>query len=111
MVVFRSIKLVITEPKVSNPNVKGVTSNNTISSTSPANTPACTAAPKATASSGFTVLLGSLPNISSTLSCTEGIRVMPPTNITSSISFFDNPESFNAFSQGFCVREIKLETS
>ena len=61
IVVFLGTSGVITPPKVSIPNVNGVTSNNTISLTSPANTPAWIAAPTATTSSGFTDWLGSLP--------------------------------------------------
>lgn len=57
--------LVITPPAVSIPNDKGVTSSNSISySFSPpflVSIAAYTAAPNATASSGFTVLLSSLP--------------------------------------------------
>ena len=54
--------------------------------TSPFSTPPWIAAPTATASSGFTSLRGSLPKNSLTLSCTFGMRVMPPTRITSSMS-------------------------
>ena len=61
IVVFLGTSGVITPPKVSIPNVKGVTSNNTISLTSPANTPAWIAAPTATTSSGLTDWFGSLP--------------------------------------------------
>jgi hypothetical protein len=59
--VFLCIILVVTPPKVSTPKDKGVTSNSKMSFTSPASTPACTAAPTATTSSGLTVLLGSFP--------------------------------------------------
>ena len=55
MVVFFSIKPVATPPIVSIPRVNGVTSSNNTSSTSPANTPACIAAPRATTSSGLTL--------------------------------------------------------
>jgi hypothetical protein len=47
------------------------------------------AAPTATASSGLTSLRGSLPKNSLTFSCTLGMRVMPPTRITSSMSPLD----------------------
>uniref|UniRef100_A0A1A9ZLS8 Uncharacterized protein n=1 Tax=Glossina pallidipes TaxID=7398 RepID=A0A1A9ZLS8_GLOPL len=52
--VLRGINLVITPPTVSIPKVKGLTSSKTIASVScsPDRTPACTAAPYATASSG-----------------------------------------------------------
>ena len=54
IVVFRSINLVITPPAVSIPNDNGATSNNTRPpSDSPASDAAWTAAPYATASSGF----------------------------------------------------------
>ena len=58
---LRGTRAVITPPKVSIPNVNGVTSRRTMSLTSPANTPAWIAAPTATTSSGFTDWLGSLP--------------------------------------------------
>ena len=43
---------------------------------------------------------GSLLKKVLTVSITFGIRVIPPTRITSSISFLLNPESFNAVLQG-----------
>ena len=46
---------VVTPPNVSTPKDKGVTSSNKISFTSPPKTPAWTAAPTATTSSGLTV--------------------------------------------------------
>mmetsp|Transcript_89856 Transcript_89856/g.275063 ORF Transcript_89856/g.275063 Transcript_89856/m.275063 type:complete len:203 (-) Transcript_89856:1128-1736(-) len=55
IVVFREISTVATPPRVSTPKDKGDTSSNTMSFTSPAKTPACTAAPTATTSSGFTL--------------------------------------------------------
>ena len=66
------------------------------------------AAPKATTSSGFTPLLGFLPKNFSTISCTLGIRVEPPTKITSSICEIEYPASFNASSQGFKQRAKSL---
>ena len=92
---------VITPPNVSIPNVNGVTSNNTISLTSPAKTPACTAAPTATTSSGLTDWFGYLPVYSFTKACTAGIRVEPPTNTTSSISPLERPASCKASATGF----------
>ena len=87
MVVLRSISLVITPPRVSMPSDSGVTSRSRTSLTSPARTPAWMAAPTATTSSGLTPLCGSLPpNISLTASTTAGMRVMPPTRMTSSMS-------------------------
>ena len=66
MVVFLSINLVETLPNVSIPKESGVTSSSNISSTSPDKTPPWIAAPNATTSSGFTLLLGSFPKISFT---------------------------------------------
>ncbi len=111
MVVFFSINLVITPPNVSIPSDKGVTSSNSTSFTSPPSTPAWIAAPEATASSGFTSFLGSLPNIFDTVSCTLGIRVWPPTRITSVISDLSRPASFNATWQGSIVLSINFSTS
>ena len=61
IVVFRSISVVITPPLVSMPRLSGVTSSSSTSLTSPLRTPAWSAAPTATTSSGLTPLLGSLP--------------------------------------------------
>jgi hypothetical protein len=49
---------VMTPPSVSRPTDSGVTSSSTTSSTSPLSTPACSAAPIATTSSGLTVTFG-----------------------------------------------------
>lgn len=70
MVVFLSISFVNTPPSVSIPSESGVTSNKSTSLTSPASTPPWIAAPKATASSGLTALLGARPKISWTSCCT-----------------------------------------
>ena len=110
MVVFRSIKWVSTPPKVSIPKESGVTSNKRISSTSPASTPPCIAAPKATTSSGLTLLFGSRPNISFTFSCILGILDDPPTSMTSLISEVDNPASESAFLLGSTIRFTKSDT-
>ena len=85
MVVFRSMSLVITPPSVSTPRDSGVTSRRRMSFTSPERTPACTAAPTATTSSGFTVRFGSLPKNFFTVSMIFGMRVWPPTSTISSI--------------------------
>ena len=85
MVVLRSISRVKTPPRVSMPSDSGVTSSRSTSLTSPFSTPPWIAAPMATTSSGLTPLCGSLPNSCLTASCTLGMRVMPPTRITSSI--------------------------
>ncbi len=100
IVVFFSMIFVITPPRVSIPSDRGVTSRRSTSFTSPARTPPWIAAPAATTSSGLTPLEASLPKISFTLSCTAGIRVDPPTRITSSISFLAKPESLIHVSQG-----------
>ena len=70
IVLFLEISLVNTPPRVSIPNESGVTSRSSTSVTSPANTPPCTAAPTATASSGFTAFEGDLPKISCTVAWT-----------------------------------------
>ena len=97
------MSFVVTPPKVSIPNDNGVTSNRRTSLTSPDNTPPWIAAPIATASSGLTSFLGSTPKNDFTSSCTFGIRVCPPTKITSLISLVDKPASFNAVLQGSIV--------
>ena len=101
IVVFRGISTVATPPRVSTPSDRGVTSSRTMSFTSPARTPACTAAPTATTSSGFTLWLGFLPPTSSEArDWMEGIRVEPPTSTISLISLALILESFKAFSTG-----------
>ena len=86
MVVFLSMSLVNTPPRVSIPSDSGVTSSSRTSLTSPLSTPAWIAAPIATTSSGLTPLWPSLPNSLRTRSCTAGIRVIPPTSTTSLMS-------------------------
>ena len=111
MVVFFLISLVITPPSVSMPSDSGVTSSSSTSLTSPLSTPAWIAAPTATASSGLTSLRGSLPKNSFTFSCTLGMRVMPPTRITSSMSETFTPASLTAMRHGSMVRWISSSTS
>jgi hypothetical protein len=97
IVVFRSMSFVMTPPSVSMPRESGVTSSRRTSLTSPARTPAWIAAPTATTSSGFTPRFGSLPpNIALTASMTDGMRVIPPTRTTSSISAALRPASLIA---------------
>lgn len=72
MVVFLLMSLVKTPPSVSMPSDSGVTSSSSTSVTSPARTPPWMAAPMATASSGFTDLLGARPNRSWTVCWTWG---------------------------------------
>ena len=93
IVVFFSMIFVKTPPCVSTPSESGVTSSSSTSSTSPFSTPPWIAAPIATTSSGFTPFCGFLPKISATFSWTRGMRVMPPTRITSSISLASRPAS------------------
>ena len=104
IVVFRSISFVITPPSVSIPNDSGVTSRRSRSFTVPPSTPACTAAPAATTSSGLTPWCGSLPKNDFTISTTFGMRVEPPTRTTSSIFPTETPASRTAISHGFMVR-------
>jgi hypothetical protein len=111
MVVFFSISLVMTPPSVSMPSDSGVTSSSSTSLTSPASTPPWIAAPIATASSGLTSLRGSLPKKSLTAFCTSGMRVWPPTRMTSSTSLIDSPASFSATRQGSMVRCTRSSTS
>ena len=65
----------------------------------------------ATTSSGFTPLCGSLPKYLDTAACTAGIRVIPPTSTTSSISDAERPASAIAFLIGAIVRLIRSSTS
>ena len=101
---------VITPPMVSIPKVKGVTSKRSTSVTSPANTAPCIAAPTATASSAFTSFLASFPKKFFTFSCTRGILVWPPTNITSSTSEALSFASFRAIFTGVKVFSTKPST-
>mmetsp|Transcript_36437 Transcript_36437/g.69915 ORF Transcript_36437/g.69915 Transcript_36437/m.69915 type:complete len:206 (+) Transcript_36437:1066-1683(+) len=80
-----------------------------MSETSPARTPAWTAAPRATTSSGLTVMLGAFFVISFTRAATAGIRVEPPTRITSEISDRLNLASRSDVSTGTRQRSIKSE--
>ncbi len=107
MVVLASMSLVITPPKVSIPSDRGVTSSNKTSLTSPVSTPPWMAAPIATTSSGLTDLLGALPKNSSTIFWIAGIRVEPPTRITSSICEASNPASRKASLHGSTVLRIR----
>src|SRR5487761_2303052 len=100
IVVLRSMILVITPPLVSMPRLRGVTSSRRMSFTSPLRTPAWTAAPTATTSSGLTPLLGSLPVTLVTNSWTAGMRVEPPTMMTWSILSMVRPASLMAWSKG-----------
>ena len=96
-----------TPPIVSIPSESGVTSSKTTSLTSPVITPPWIAAPMATTSSGLTDLFGSLFVSFLTASTTAGIRVDPPTKITSSISEADKPASDKALRTGVLVRSTR----
>mmetsp|Transcript_25135 Transcript_25135/g.74745 ORF Transcript_25135/g.74745 Transcript_25135/m.74745 type:complete len:328 (-) Transcript_25135:109-1092(-) len=112
MVVLRGMSTVETPPRVSTPRDSGVTSSRTMSFTSPARTPACTAAPTATTSSGFTLWLGLLPPPSSVTSFwIAGMRVEPPTSTISLMSLALSLASFIACSTGVLQRLIKLAAS
>ena len=100
MVVLRSMSRCMTLPLVSMPSDSGVTSRSRTSFTSPFSTPACTAAPMATTSSGLTPLWGSLPVSDWTRSWMAGIRVEPPTSTTWSMSDLLRPASVMACSNG-----------
>lgn len=93
---------------VSIPKERGVTSRSKMSFTSPVKTAPQIAAPIATASSGLTDLFGYFPKKFCTNSDTFGIRVEPPTRITSSTLSFVKPESFKQFSSGFTVLLMKV---
>ena len=61
------------------------------------------AAPLATTSSGLTPLCASLPASLSAVSTTLGMRVMPPTRTSSSMSDLERPASLRHASKGFTV--------
>ena len=105
IVVLRSISFVATPPRVSIERDSGVTSSRRISPApaSPASLPPWIEAPSATHSSGFSVLLGSWPVSCFTFSCTDSIRVEPPTSSTLDRSDAFSPASLNAFCTGAAV--------
>mmetsp|Transcript_12820 Transcript_12820/g.31178 ORF Transcript_12820/g.31178 Transcript_12820/m.31178 type:complete len:309 (-) Transcript_12820:639-1565(-) len=111
---LRSMMAVMMSPVVWIPSVKGVTSRRTMSlkasppainaKSCPVRIPACTVAPKATASSGLTAFEGSFPLKKSLSSCrTLGIRVDPPTRMISWTSFLAMPASRSTFWTGVRV--------
>jgi hypothetical protein len=79
IVVFLSIILVATPPMVSIERESGVTSKSNTSVTSQPITPACTAAQRATDSSGLIEAFGFFPKNSSTFFITKGTLVEPQT--------------------------------
>ena len=84
---------VMTPPLVSMPSDSGVTSSSRTSLTSPLSTPAWTAAPMATTSSGLTPLCGLLARELLDQVATAGMRVEPPTRMTWSRSPSARPAS------------------
>mmetsp|Transcript_16022 Transcript_16022/g.38271 ORF Transcript_16022/g.38271 Transcript_16022/m.38271 type:complete len:305 (+) Transcript_16022:379-1293(+) len=111
MVVLREMSLVMTPPSVSMPRESGVTSSSRMSLTSPRSTPPWMAAPSATTSSGLTPLKGSCPKKPLTVSCTLGMRVMPPTRMTSFTSEVDTPASLRHALHGSRVRVTRSPVS
>ena len=114
MVVLRSIRRVHTPPMVSIPRDRGVTSSSSRPLTSPVSTPACRAAPMATHSSGLMPLKGSLPVkffTASTMSCTAGIRLEPPTIRTLDRSEGFRPASDMAWRTGPMVASTRWPVS
>ena len=111
MVVLRSIIFVKTPPRVSMPSDSGVTSSRRTSLTSLFRTPPWMAAPMATTSSGLTPLLAGLPKISSASFWTRGIRVMPPTRMTSLISELLSEASRRQLRHGFFERAERCSVS
>ena len=118
MVVLRSMILVATPPTVSMDRDSGVTSMRMMScaaeeTTMPlpglpaASLPPCSAAPSATHSSGFIALLGVLPVILRTISCTAGMRVLPPTSSTWPSSPMESAASVITWLTGPAVRSIR----
>mmetsp|Transcript_3235 Transcript_3235/g.3988 ORF Transcript_3235/g.3988 Transcript_3235/m.3988 type:complete len:243 (+) Transcript_3235:69-797(+) len=108
MVVLRLISGVITPPAVSMPRVSGVTSSSRRPSVCldfmPVRMLACTAAPKATASSGLMERLSSLPPKKSEMrDCTLGMRVDPPTSTHSCTLPLSSLESVSTRSTGWMV--------
>ena len=68
--------------------------------------PACTAAPSAIASSGFTPRRASLPKYSCSSDCTSGMRELPPTSTTSVMRVLSSLASRSAVSTGSSVERI-----
>mmetsp|Transcript_32498 Transcript_32498/g.103215 ORF Transcript_32498/g.103215 Transcript_32498/m.103215 type:complete len:332 (-) Transcript_32498:120-1115(-) len=111
MVVLRGMSTVMMPPSVSMPSDSGFTSSSTMSRTSPRSTPPWMAAPMATTSSGFTPRFGFFAKNSSTLSCTMGMRVWPPTSSTSSTSPLSSLASRRQSRHGWIVRSTRSFTS
>jgi len=108
---LRGIIFVIKPPSVSTPKDSVVTSRRTISETIPNMTPDYTAAPKATTSSGFIVVLVCKPKSSFTTLITAGIHELPPTMIASFMSSTFKLASFNEFFTGKRHQSINSEVA
>ena len=81
---------------VATPREWGVTSTRNVSTASPFNTAACSAAPSATQRSGSKLFTATSGRCASTSSCTSGMRVEPPTRIARSRSEAWRPASASA---------------
>ena len=86
MLALRITSFATAPPTVSIPRDSGTTSTSNKSRRMPASTDACTAAPSATTWSGSSAAYGSRPKNALTASRTAGMRVLPPTSTTRSIS-------------------------
>jgi len=99
-VLLRDIIFVIKPPSVSTPKDSVVTSRRTISKTIPNMTPNYIAAPKATTSSGFIIVLVYKPKSFFTILITAGIHELPPTMIASFMFSTFKLASFNELLMG-----------
>src|SRR5579883_1657519 len=86
------------------PKESGVTSSSSIFCTPRSRMLACTAAPSATTSSGFSSVCGLRSKYSCTVRRISGVRVVPPTSTTSSICLGSNCASASACRTGAMVR-------
>ena len=93
------------------PKVNGVTSSRSTSLTSPDRTPPWMAAPTATTSSGLTPLWGSRPKSSWTSCWMRGMRVWPPTRMTSLMSEALRLASARAWRTGATERWMRSSQS
>lgn len=107
IVVLHGMIIVMTQPSVSTPSDKGVTSSNTRSDTEPDSTPDCTAAPNETTSSGLRSVFGDLPKICCTRFINAGIRDDPPTSRILSIDEAVVWESCKEDRTRVCTRAIR----
>src|SRR6266850_1390708 len=121
IVELRGIIFATAPPYVSMPRESGVTSRSSMLFTPRSRMLAWTAAPSATTSSGFNSVCGLRSKNSCTMRRTNGVRVVPPTSTTSSISAGLSRASASAFVRVdatvrqreakhgcFCFRELML---